>query len=88
MNDKYIEYKVRNNLGRITGIYVNTALFWKLYIHHNAEYIRKQRANYFFSLNNIITVFVSPPNNSIKIILEEFQFFADWLQLRHLNDPK
>lgn len=88
MNNKYIEYKVRNNLGRITGIYVNTDFFWKLYISQNIDYIRKQRANYFFNLNNIITVFVSPPSNSIKIMLDEFQFFADWLQLRHLNDPE
>ena len=86
---RYIEYKVKNNPGRFTGFYVNTDLFWRLYIHHNIEYLRKQRDDYLFNLNNIIAVCVILPDNSIKITsLEIFQSFADWEQLRRITDPK
>ena len=89
MNNKYIEYKVRNNLGSITGIYINISLCDELYIRYTPDSFRKQGANYFFNLNNIITVCVPiPPDNSIKIILGVFQFFAEWEQLRHFTNPE
>lgn len=91
MNNKYIEYKVRNNLSRITGTYMDIVLFNKLYILYTPDFFSKQSSNYLFNLNNIINVHVPfpiPPVNSIKIILNVFQFFAEWVQLRRITDPE